>query len=90
MSVESDPQKRFLRDRLQARCLERATKARERAVRKKRQDMFGEPSSDDFQMEDDSEEDDETIMQDEVRGMDLFHHLRRGILMMVVFFFVFF
>lgn len=65
-AVDSDPQKSFLRDRLQARCLERATKARENAVLKTRQAGFG-PSSDDQGMDDeDGDEDDDDIMQDEV------------------------
>ncbi|KAH9477567.1 hypothetical protein JR316_0009789 [Psilocybe cubensis] len=66
-AVDSDPQRTFLRDRLQARCLERATKARERAVSKTRQFGFG-PSSDDQAMDDgdDGEEDDDDIMQDEL------------------------
>ncbi|KDR72740.1 hypothetical protein GALMADRAFT_252956 [Galerina marginata CBS 339.88] len=65
-SVESDPQKVFLRDRLKARCLERAVKAREQAIRGKRRGHLNEPSSDDQPMDDDDEEDDEDIMQDEL------------------------
>ncbi|PPQ78246.1 hypothetical protein CVT25_011705 [Psilocybe cyanescens] len=64
-AVETDPQKSFLRGRLQARCLERASKAREKAVLKTRQASFG-PSSDDQAMDDDDGEDDDDIMQDEL------------------------
>jgi len=66
-SVEKpDPQKTFLRDRLKARCLERAVKARERAIRGRRYSARSEPSSDDVEMDEDEEEGDEDIMQDEV------------------------
>ena len=64
--VEDDPQKAFLRGRFKARCIERAVKARETALRSRRSGTLSEPSSDDFPMDDDEEEDDEDIMQDEV------------------------
>jgi len=58
-------QKTFLRERFKARCLQRAAVSREKAVRGKRfsgsANLFGE----DLAMEDE-EEDDETIMQDDV------------------------
>jgi hypothetical protein len=62
----ADPQKAFLRSRFKARCFERAAKARERAVSGKRAGKMREPSSDDYLMDDDGEEEDEDIMQDEV------------------------
>ncbi|KAF8908525.1 hypothetical protein CPB84DRAFT_1843423 [Gymnopilus junonius] len=65
-SVEADSQKAFLRDRLKARCIERAVKAREKAIHGKRSLSLNRPSSDDYQMEEDEEEDDEDIMQDEL------------------------
>ena len=70
-SVEADPQKSFLRDRLKARCIERAVKAREKAIRGKRSLSLNGPSSDDYHMDDDEEEDDDDIMQDEVRFLAL-------------------
>ncbi|CAA7268610.1 unnamed protein product [Cyclocybe aegerita] len=60
---EEDSQKAFLRGRFKARCFERAVKARDKAISKKR---HSEPSSDDYSMDADEEEDDETIMQDEL------------------------
>lgn len=67
-TAEDDPQKAFLRGRFKARCIERAVKARENAIRGRRAGTLSEPSSDDFPMDDDDEEDDEDIMQDEVRA----------------------
>ncbi|KAF7374975.1 hypothetical protein MSAN_00383600 [Mycena sanguinolenta] len=51
-----DSQTAFLRTRLKLRCIERAAKARERAVHKKR-NMFS--SSDDMDMDEDDDDDDE-------------------------------
>ena len=72
-SVE-DPQKSFLREKFKARCLERAVRAREKAIRGKR--YASNASSDYFDdaMDDDEEEDDDDIMQDEVtfRSFDAF------------------
>ncbi|KAF8970069.1 hypothetical protein BDZ97DRAFT_1652738 [Flammula alnicola] len=65
-SVEGDPQKVFLRNRFKARCFERAVKARDKAIRGKRSASMIEPSSDDYQMDDEEEEGDEDIMQDEL------------------------
>lgn len=59
-----DSQKSFLRDRFKARCFERAAKARQNAIKGKRH--ANEPSSDDYNMDYDEEDDDEDIMQDEV------------------------
>ncbi|KAJ7190696.1 hypothetical protein GGX14DRAFT_482672 [Mycena pura] len=55
----NDSQAAFLRARLHLRCIERASKARERAVRKKRSiGNGGEPSSDDIDMGSMEDEDD--------------------------------
>ncbi|KAJ7206462.1 hypothetical protein C8J57DRAFT_1404343 [Mycena rebaudengoi] len=51
-----DPQKEFLRARLKQRCLERASRERARAVKKKRFMSSSEAGSDDASMEDDMEE----------------------------------
>jgi len=62
-----DPQRSLLRENFKARCFERAVKAREKAIRKKR--YSSEADSDRFDdsepMEDDTEDDD-TIMQEEL------------------------
>lgn len=66
------PQKTFLREKFKARCLERAQKARERAIRGRR---WSDPSSDGFDDAMDcegEEEDDESVMQDEVRWLPTF------------------
>ncbi|KAJ6513353.1 hypothetical protein C8R45DRAFT_963384 [Mycena sanguinolenta] len=52
--VGDDSQTAFLRTRLKLRCIERAAKARERAVQKKR-NMFS--SSDDMDMDEDDDDD---------------------------------
>lgn len=69
--AEEPPHKAFLRERFKARCLERAVKARERAIRGKR--LKSEVSSDGFDFdegmdcdEEDEDEVDEDIMKDEV------------------------
>ena len=62
--VKDDSQKALLRGRFKARCVERAVRAREKAIRGKRSLQM---SSDDFQMDDDEEEGDDEIMKDEVR-----------------------
>lgn len=71
-----DPQKQFLRERIKAKCLERAKKARARAVKKRRYTGYSDRSSDGFDMDDEGngmdddddteEEDDDDIMGDEV------------------------
>lgn len=69
-----DPQKTFLRERFKARCFERAVKAREAAVRKRRWSE-SEASSDGFDIDcqdDDMEDDDDTVMQDEVCHIFIF------------------
>jgi hypothetical protein len=64
--VGDDSQTAFLRTRLKLRCIERAAKARERAVQKKRLTFSSsEAGSDDMEMEEDGDEDD--FMFDEVR-----------------------
>jgi hypothetical protein len=64
--AEPDSQKVYLRDRFKARCLERAVKARAKAIRGKR--YSDQRSSDDIIMDydDDEAENEEDIMQDEV------------------------
>ncbi|KAG1729521.1 uncharacterized protein EDB91DRAFT_1159470 [Suillus paluster] len=61
-----NPQKTFLRDRFKARCLERAQKQRQDKVQKQRtassSDVFFDAEMDC----DDEDEDDESIMQDEL------------------------
>ena len=64
-----DNQKQFLRERIKAKCIERAQKARERAVKQRRYTGYSDRSSDGFEMEDedeDEEENDDDIMSDEV------------------------
>ncbi|KAF8996248.1 hypothetical protein BDQ17DRAFT_1429857 [Cyathus striatus] len=58
-------QKAFLREKFKKRCLARAAKAREKYIRDKRYSL---PSSEGFDepMEEDSDEDDEDIMEDEL------------------------
>lgn len=61
-----DSQTAFLRTRLKLRCIERASKVRDRAVQKKRVTMRGsENGSDEMEMDEDVEDDDG--MFDEVR-----------------------
>jgi hypothetical protein len=61
--VGDDSKTAFLRTRLKLRCIERASKARERAVNKKRAMMS---SSDDMDMDEDEDGDDPEF--DEVRA----------------------
>ncbi|KIY51039.1 hypothetical protein FISHEDRAFT_71333 [Fistulina hepatica ATCC 64428] len=67
-----ESQRALLRERFKARCLERAVKARRKAIQRKRytkqHDPSSDPSSDDFDvdMDDDMEEDDDSIMSDEL------------------------
>lgn len=69
-----DPQKQFLRERIKAKCLERAQKARARAVKQRRYTGYSDRSSDGFDMDDDAqmddddeeEENDDDIMSDEL------------------------
>ncbi|KAJ3576707.1 hypothetical protein NP233_g250 [Leucocoprinus birnbaumii] len=68
-----DPQKSFLRERIKAKCIERAQKARERAVKKRRYTGYSDRSSDGFDIddaqmddEDDRDEDDDDVMSDEL------------------------
>lgn len=65
-----NPQKQFLRERLQAKCLDRVEKARARAVKQRRYTGYSDRSSDGFdeedRMEEEEEEDDDDIMGDEV------------------------
>ncbi|KAG9311568.1 hypothetical protein JVU11DRAFT_7776 [Chiua virens] len=63
-TTPEDPQKVFLRERLQARCREHAQKLRDRAVSSRRRNS--ERYSDVF-MDGDDDESDDVIMQDEVR-----------------------
>jgi len=59
-----------MRDKFRARCLERAVKAREKAIKGRRY-VLHHPSSDDQPMYDDESEDEEDIMQDEVSSYSL-------------------
>jgi len=72
LPVKDDPQKALLRGRFKARCLERAVRAREKAIRGKRSLRM---SSEDFKMDDDEEEGDDEIMRDEVRFFFWAHFL---------------
>jgi hypothetical protein len=70
LSAET-PQKTFLRERFQARCLERAQKKKERETLRRGWSVSGSEGSSEgideaMDCEDDGE-DDETVMQDEVR-----------------------
>ena len=60
-----NPPKLSMREKFRARCIERAVKERKRAIAGKRY-VATEPSSDDYQMDDDESEDEEDIMKDEV------------------------
>ncbi|KAI0711271.1 hypothetical protein C8Q76DRAFT_622983 [Earliella scabrosa] len=65
--TEEPPRKAFLRERLQARCLERAQKKRERAIAQGRRHMSSEPSSDGLEdMMDEDDEDEENMLNDEL------------------------
>lgn len=64
IQTPADPQKVFLRERLQARCRQHAQKLRERAVSSRRS---SDKCSDVFMDCDDEDESDDIIMQDEVR-----------------------
>jgi hypothetical protein len=71
--VEGDSQKALLRGRFKARCVERAVRAREKAIRGKRSSRI---SSDDFHMDDEEEDEgDDEIMKDEVRFFAPFSEL---------------
>ncbi|KAF8632693.1 hypothetical protein AX15_001746 [Amanita polypyramis BW_CC] len=68
---EKDPLKTFLRQKFRARCLERAAKAREEQLKRRRYSTghpLCEQSSDGFDeaMDEDDEEDDDAVMQDEL------------------------
>ena len=65
VGVPENPPKLSIRDKFRARCLERAVKAREKAIKGKRYHGF-HLSSDDQPMDDDESEDEEDIMKDEV------------------------
>ena len=63
-STPEQSQKEFLRQRFQTRCFQRAAKARESAVKRKRHgsgDVF------DDAMDDDKEETEDEVLKDEVR-----------------------
>ena len=77
--TEEPPRKAFLRERLQARCLERAQKKRERAIAQGRRHMSSEPSSDGLEdMMDEDDEDEENMLNDEVRRSCRCHSCRAG------------
>ena len=62
------PPKLSIRDKFKARCLERAVREREKAIKGKR---YKHPSSDDYSMDNDESEDEEVIMGDEVSPENL-------------------
>jgi hypothetical protein len=71
--VENTPENSVLRDRLKARCLERAVKAREKAINQRRRgSLMNEPNSDDRPMEYDDDDEEGDIMEDEV-SLPAFH-----------------
>jgi hypothetical protein len=61
------PPKLSIRDRFKARCIERAVREREKAIKGKR---YQHPASDDYSMDNDESEDEEVIMGDEVSLLD--------------------
>jgi len=65
LGTPDNPPKLSMREKFRARCIERAVKERKRAIAGKRY-VDTEPSSDDYQMNDDESEDEEDIMKDEV------------------------
>ncbi|KAI0659235.1 hypothetical protein C8Q70DRAFT_986435 [Cubamyces menziesii] len=67
--TEEAPRKAFLRERLKARCIERAARKRERAVAKGSRHLSSEGSSDGVdEMMDEDDEDEEVMLNDEVRN----------------------
>lgn len=65
--TEEPPRKTFLRERLKARCIERAVQKRERAKARGSRHMSSEPSSDGVdEMMDEDDEDEECMLNDEV------------------------
>lgn len=64
LEPENPPPKLSIRDKFKARCIERAVREREKAIKGKR---YKHPASDDYSMDDNDEsEDEEVIMGDEV------------------------
>ncbi|KAL7284131.1 hypothetical protein ACG7TL_001412 [Trametes sanguinea] len=67
--TEEAPRKAFLRERLKARCIERAVKKRERALAKGSRHLSSEGSSDGVdEMMDEDDEDEDSMLNDEVCG----------------------
>ncbi|KAI0336868.1 hypothetical protein GY45DRAFT_1315557 [Cubamyces sp. BRFM 1775] len=65
--TEEAPRKAFLRERLKARCIERAVKKRERAVARGSRHLSSEGSSDGVdEMMDEDDEDEEVMLNDEL------------------------
>ena len=71
-STEEPPRKAFLKERLKARAIERAVQKRERAKARGSRHMSSEPSSDGVdEMMDEDDEDEESMLNDEVRVASL-------------------
>ena len=67
-ATEEPPRKTFLRERLKARCLERAAKKRERAVARGSHHLSSDRSSDGLdEMMDEDDEEEDSMLNDEVR-----------------------
>ncbi len=67
-ATEEPARKAFLRERLKARCLERAAKKRDRALARGRRHLSSDPSSDGIEeMMDEDDEGEDTMLNDEVR-----------------------
>ncbi|KAI0372034.1 hypothetical protein BV20DRAFT_1120252 [Pilatotrama ljubarskyi] len=65
--TEEAPRKAFLRERLKARCIERAAQKRERAIHKGSRHMSSEGSSDGVdEMMDEDDEDEDVMLNDEL------------------------
>ncbi|KAH9852553.1 hypothetical protein C2E23DRAFT_868680 [Lenzites betulinus] len=67
--TEEAPRKAFLRERLKARCIERAAKKRERAIQRGSRHLSSEGSSDgvdEMMDEDDEDEDEDHMLNDEL------------------------
>ncbi len=66
-SSEEPPRKAFLKERLQARCIERAQKKRERAIARGSRHLSSDASSDGLdELMDEDDEDEEVMLNDSV------------------------
>ena len=67
--TEEPPRNTLLRERLKARCIERAQRKRERAIARGSRQLSSEPSSDGMEdMMDEDSENEESMLNDEVRA----------------------